>query len=226
MIRVLRAERIARRHAGRLEVLRINSLESPVIWFESDVDRRVKRCWLGVSVGVLIWLYSSLAASANESDHTAEELADLIVANGTNETAEERHTVELVGCVMTTYRWKYFEGEGFILYTSIRFNMQAASMSPIGPAGEPFLVLDGKKGKSSFQVFRMKAPEQARFERPARRKRQPDAIPSPRQAQEPYFYNMTDWFAITHDGLASNTKPANFARYFEEYKRRYCSFLG
>ena len=54
----------------------------------------MKRILCG-AVGLVCWMTPA----------TADTLKQILMETGHNETAQERHAVDVEGCIMTTYRW-------------------------------------------------------------------------------------------------------------------------
>lgn len=92
---------------------------------------------LVAGIAIVGWLCT--VAVADERSRK-QRLIDQIVASGTNESAEERHTVIVQECVMTTFRWRQYEDQGFVLWSSFLFDMVSAEFN-LGDsaAGELFV---------------------------------------------------------------------------------------
>ena len=52
---------------------------------------------------------------------TSDTLKQILIETGHNETAQERHAVDVEGCIMTTYRWVRQKSGEFTL--GRRFNL-------------------------------------------------------------------------------------------------------
>ena len=63
-------------------------------------------------------------AVANER----EDLEAAIVVAATHEDVDERHTVEIDDCLMTTFRWRDTPEHGWVLWTSFQFDMRRAQL--------------------------------------------------------------------------------------------------
>lgn len=180
---------------------------------------------MGLAAMVLAGFLPSLANAAGPPV-SREALIARIVSAGTHIGADERHTVVIDGCVMTTFRWRRTDDEGMILFSSATIPIGEAMILRSGDLGERYRYseIDGKR--AATLVFQMQGPDGARLEMPLRRATGAVTTPSPRKAQEPYVFVETGLFFITHEELASAAKPAAFARAFQRYKREYCSFVG
>ncbi|MEM9062031.1 MAG: hypothetical protein AAGD13_16335 [Pseudomonadota bacterium] len=150
-----------------------------------------------------------------------------LVESGANENETERHTIEINGCVMVAERWKHFEGEGFILFTSAKVNLTDTRLVYVQGKNH-FVAVDTANPENTLSVisFAMKPPAKAILEKPERRRARRDRTRSPRQAQEPYYFEEHDDFFIMHEMIDDPQKPARFADTFERYQRDFCDVAG
>ena len=99
---------------------------------------------------------------------------------GHNETAQERHAVDVDGCITTTYRWVRQKSREFTLWSSFQFDMTGAEL-PYN-RGAQFVAMPGPTGSQDTAIvyFQMCRPFEARFEKSNLRGKEAGSIPSPR----------------------------------------------
>lgn len=168
------------------------------------------------------------------SQVAAQDRASLIatiVSAATNETAEERHTVEIDDCVMTTYRWKNTKENGWVLWTSFLFGMPDADFSGWKKNSDK-LFLDSysrtENGRTQLAIisFQMREGLFAQHEKSVMRNRPSGTKPSPRGDGTTHFYDTQDNFYIVHKGPGVHQKAQSFTRGYKTYVERYCTFVG
>lgn len=178
------------------------------------------------TVATIISLFTTPLVAAER-----ETLVSSLVAAGTHETSEERHTVEVNDCQLTTYRWRNTETDGWVLWTSLVFGMADAAFD-VGKAGGDKLYLELKFGTAeeprevSIIAFKMADGIQARHEKSVLRKRRPGMEDSPRGDGSSHFYHMQDNFFILHEGPGVHAKAQTFTQNYKAYVERYCTFIG
>ena len=96
---------------------------------------------------------------------TADTLKQILIETGHNETAQERHAVNVEGCIVTTYRWVRQKSGEFTLWSSFQFDMTGAEL-PYNCCAQ-FVAMPGPTGAQDTAIvyFQMRAPFEARFEK-------------------------------------------------------------
>ena len=79
---------------------------------------------------------------------TADILKQILIETGRNETAQERHAVNVEGCIMTTYRWVRQKSGEFTLWSSFQFDMTGAEL-PYN-RGAQFVAMPGPTGGTGY----------------------------------------------------------------------------
>ena len=127
---------------------------------------------------------------------TSDTLKQILIEAGHNETAQERHAVDVDGCTMTTYRWVRQKSGEFILWSSFQFDMTGAEL-PFN-RGAQFVAMPGPTGSQDTAIlyFQMRAPFEARFERSNLRGKEAGSIPSPRNDGTTHSYEPQSVFSI------------------------------
>ena len=114
----------------------------------------------------------------------SDTLKQILIKAGHNETAQERHAVDVEGYIMTTYRWVRQKSEEFTLWSSFQFDMTGAEL-PYN-RGAQFVAMPGPTGSQDTAIvyFQMRRPFEARFEKSnLREKRQDPSHPHAMTAQ-------------------------------------------
>lgn len=160
---------------------------------------------------------------------TRNDLIAKIEAAGTNETEEYRHSVDVTGCAMTTYRWKNHEEKGWLLWSSFQFAMADTSFTPdaLSP-NQSFIGIETSKENDEFImiVFKMREGTLARFERHVLRETEKPRQPSPRNDGTTHYYIQSDQFMITQQGPGIVAKARVFTDSYKQYVREHCQFVG
>ena len=154
-----------------------------------------------------------------------ENLIASIVAAGTNNHEDRKHTVEISGCTMTTYFWHNVEDDGWVLWSSFVFAMQDASFSPmVAATGKPYASFND--GTHIFISFEMQNDQHARHEKSILRPKRGAATPSPRGDGTTHYFEMKKSFFISHVGPGVDQKADRFTKGLTTYAERYCTFIG
>lgn len=158
-------------------------------------------------------------------------LAAAIEDAGTNVFKDERHSVEIEGCQMTTYRWRDRPEHGWVLWTSVQVDMVDAEINEnkLRP-GEKFAyaVLDQGPPEIGFGLigFTMRPSTLARQERSILREPSKETHPSPRGGGSTHYYEYRKEFIFTLEGPSVAEKVRNFPTLYERYVEDYCTFTG
>ena len=157
---------------------------------------------------------------------TADTLKQILIETVHNETAQERHAVNVEGCIMTTYRWVRQKSGEFILWSSFQFDMTGAEL-PYN-RGAQFVAMPGPTGAQDTAIvyFQMRALFEARFEKSNLRGKEAGSIPSPRNDGTTHSYETSVSFFYMHYGQDVIAKADRFTRAFEDYRAEHCLLLG
>ena len=143
-----------------------------------------------------------------------------------NETAQERHAVNVEGCIVKTYRWVRQKSGEFTLWSSFQFDMTGAEL-PFN-RGAQFVAMPGPTGSQDTAIvyFQMRAPFEARFEKSNLCGKEAGSIPSPRNDGTTHSYETSVSFFYMHFGHDVIAKADRFTRAFEDYRAEHCLLLG
>ena len=157
---------------------------------------------------------------------TSDTLKQILIETGHNETAQERHAVDVEGCIMTTYRWVRQKSGEFTLWSSFQFDMTGAEL-PYN-RGAQFVAMPGPTGAQDTAIvyFQMRALFEARFEKSNLRGKEAGSIPSPRNDGTTHAYETSVSFFCMHFGQDVIAKADRFTRAFEDYRAEHCLSLG
>ena len=153
---------------------------------------------------------------------TSDTLKQILIEAGHNETAQERHAVDVDGCTITTYRWVQQKSGEFTLWSSFQFDMTGAEL-PFN-RGAQFVAMPGPTGSQDTAIvyFQMRA----RFEKSNLRGKEAGSIPSPRNDGTTHSYETSVSFFYMHFGQDVIAKADRFTRAFEDYRAEHCLLLG
>lgn len=176
---------------------------------------------------LLLSLFCLLTGMAHASGK--EDLILSIEAGGTNDFEDERHTAEIDGCQMTTYRWRDMPEHGWVLWSSFQFDMVDGILSANAGTQEPryhYAIMEKGVTERGLVViqFKMREGTFARFERSALRVASADTRPSPRGDGTTHYYQESDDFFIGMQGAGVAEKAKAFTEGYERYVREYCTF--
>ncbi|MEL6681054.1 MAG: hypothetical protein AAFQ09_00235 [Pseudomonadota bacterium] len=158
-------------------------------------------------------------------------LAAAIEDAATNEYQDERHSVEIEGCLMTTFRWRDRPGHGWVLWTSVQVDMVDAEINEnaLRP-GEKFgyAVRDPGPPEIGFGLigFTMRPATLARQERSILREPSMETAPSPRGDGTTHYYEYREEFFFTLEGPNVGDKLRSFPILYDRYIENYCTFTG
>ncbi|EKE67716.1 hypothetical protein B30_20071 [Celeribacter baekdonensis B30] len=158
-------------------------------------------------------------------------LAAAIEDAATNAFKDERHSVEIEGCQMTTYRWRDRPEQGWVLWTSVQVDMVDAEINEnkLRP-GEKFgyAVLDPGPPEIGFGLigFTMRPSTLARQERSILREPSRETHPSPRGGGSTHYYEYREEFIFTLEGPGVSEKVRKFPALYDRYVKAYCTFTG
>lgn len=157
---------------------------------------------------------------------TADTLKQILIETGHNETAKERHAVNVEGCIVTTYRWVRQKSGEFTLWSSFQFDMTGAEL-PYNCCAQ-FVAMPGPTGAQDTAIvyFQMRAPFEARFEKSNLRRKEAGSIPSPRNDGTTHSYETSVSFFYMRFGQGVIAKADRFTRAFEDYRAEHCLLLG
>ncbi len=176
----------------------------------------------------LVWSSSS---TATEKD----DLIANIVTGGTHEFEDERHTVEVSNCTMTTYRWKNHETAGWTLWSSFKFAMNEGHFTKDGNApNERYFIsvisanvaVEHDTAEFASWIFYIHAPEVASFERSNLRPQEEGDRISSRNNGTTHHIREEDRAIVMLEGPEVNAKAKLFTESFRQYVAKYCTFLG
>lgn len=178
-----------------------------------------------VCVGVLMGLAQPAFSSGQET--LAREIEDA----ATHAFEDERHTVEVDGCQLTTFRWRDRPDHGWVLWTSLKFDMVNAKLSEGGrETGQKYVYALLDKGPPEKGIalvfFTMREGTLARQERSILRERSGETQPSPRGDGTTHYFRDIDDFFFMMQGEGVETKTAIFAAGYEQYIADYCTFTS
>lgn len=168
-------------------------------------------------------------------DHTplrnAAELRAAILAGGHHETDEQRNSVSINSCTMTTQRWKNIKDEGWVLYSSFRFDMWSATLSFAREEGAPKYMYAGADSEPdpkgvALVGFKMRAGSEARFEKSVLRKPKGETRPSPRGDGTTHYYEQITNFFFSMQGIGVEDKARLFTESYDVYVREFCTPIG
>jgi len=160
----------------------------------------------------------------------ADERADLIaqiVAAGSNDAEEERHSVAIDECTMTTFRWKNMGDGTWKLWTSFVFYMPDVVLIG-GKDGRRYLhVPDAGDRELAVVNWEMKAGKTKIQEYAAERNIKGESRQSLRGDGTTHRIRETgNGFLYMHLGEGVGEKARVFTVGFAQYVRQYCTFLG
>ncbi|MEP5728674.1 MAG: hypothetical protein ABJL67_04790 [Sulfitobacter sp.] len=160
---------------------------------------------------------------------TKEALIRSIEDAGTNDYQDERHSVEIDGCQITTYRWRDRPDHGWVLWSSFQFDMVDAVLTANkGKSKERYLYarLEAGPPEIGFAIipFKMQEGTFARFERTVLRPSTELTRPSPRNDGKSHYFQKSDDFFIGHEGPDVAQKATAFTQGFTRYVAEFCTF--
>ena len=157
---------------------------------------------------------------------TADTLKQILIETVHNETARERHAVNVEGCIMTTYRWLRQKSGEFTLWSSFQFDMTGAIL-PYNHAAQ-FVAMPGPTGSQDMAIvyFQMRRPFEERFEKSNLRGKEAGSVPSPRNDGTTHSYKTSVSFVYMHFGQDVIAKADRFTRAFEDYRAEHCLLPG
>lgn len=166
-----------------------------------------------------------------EAQTRQQHLIDRIVASGTNESQEERHTVIVQGCTMTTFRWKRHEDHGLVLWTSFLFDLASVRFTEDkSNEGRFFIPIPDGSGNtdkdSALIVFTAIPPAVVRHEKSNFRPSKQEKTVSPRNDGQTHYYEFKKQVIIIQQGPEVIAKADTFTRSILEYTRDYCALTG
>lgn len=178
-----------------------------------------------ICAGLLMCLFQPVIAG--EQDALAREIEDAAM----HAFEGERHSVEVDGCQLTTFRWRDRPDHGWVLWTSFRFDMVNAKLSEGSrETGKKYVYVvsdDGPPEKGMALVFfKMRENTLARQERSILRERLGKTQPSPRGDGTTHYFREIDDFLFTMQGTGVEKKAATFAAGYERYVADYCTFTS
>lgn len=170
-----------------------------------------------------LWLGTSVAA---EDQETAGFLIAQITAGGANEFEGERHAVEVIGCQLTTYRWKKQKSGEWVLWTSFKVPMLFVDLGEntrvpgtffIPASTDPELVVILLTAKDGYDLI---------HEKPFLRKPKGEYTTSPRGDGTTHYYETKNSGVIVQQGPGVNENARMFSTAYRRYRERYCTFIG
>ncbi|WP_428511531.1 hypothetical protein [Roseovarius sp.] len=171
--------------------------------------------------------------SLSQAEDNKQALIATLIESGTHDFEDERHTVEVLDCTMTTYRWRNRPEHGWVLWSSFKFPMALGQiMETKGADGtpQPFASTNfgGERPPYNMVVisFEMPSDTPARFEKSTLRKRPEESWPSPRGDGTTHFYQKAENVNIVHHGPGVVDKARQFTSAFREYIENHCIFTG
>lgn len=174
---------------------------------------------------VAVFLFLSLPVHAESQSSRAAAIEEA----ATNTFKDERHSVEIDGCQMTTYRWRDRPEHGWVLWTSVQVDMVDAEINEnkLRP-GEKFgyAVRDPGPPEVGFGLigFTMRPSTLARQERSILREPSRETHPSPRGGGSTHYYEYREEFIFTLEGPGVAEKVRKFSELYERYVEDYCRF--
>lgn len=178
---------------------------------------------------ILIFLPLILASSAWADQRDA--LASEIENAATHAEADERHTAEINGCQMTTFRWRNRPEHGWVLWTSFQFDMSDAVLdeNKLIPT-EKYVYAEQSTGQpeTGFGVvaFTMKPGTLAQQERSVLREPSQEAKPSPRADGTTHYFEYRSNFFFSLKGQGVLEKVRSFTTLYDKYVSEFCVFAS
>ena len=156
---------------------------------------------------------------------TSDTLKQILMQTGYNETAQERHAVDVEGSIMTTYRWVRQKSGEFTLWSSFQFDMTGSEL-PYNPSAQ-FVAMPGPTGSQDTVIvyFQMRRLIEARYEKSNLRGKEAGSIQSPRNDGTTHYETFVSFFYM-HYGQDVIAKADRFTRGFEDYRGEHCLLLG
>jgi hypothetical protein len=174
-------------------------------------------------------LYSALFALPSYADTRADLIAQ-IQAGGKHDFGDERHSVQVEGCTLTTERWQNHPEHGWVLWTSLSFAMVDAALSEDKRTpGQYFFHIemnDDPAQDMMIVTFKMREGTTARHEKSVLRKSRKETRPSPRNDGTTHFYEDQTNFFFMFRGPGTLDKGQAFSTAYRQYKQDYCTFTG
>ena len=145
-------------------------------------------------------LCGAVAVACAVTPATSDKLKHILIDTSHNETAQERHAVDVEGCIMTTYRVVRQKSGEFNPWLSFQFDMTWAEL-PYN-RGAQFVAMPGPKGSQDTAIvyFQMRRPFEARFEKSNLCGKEAGSIPFPRNDGTTHSYETSVSFFYMHYG--------------------------
>lgn len=177
-----------------------------------------------------VWTGAVLADELEDIPETREALIAQIVAGGTNESAEERHAVEITECQLTTFRWKLQNDGEWVLWTSFDLPLLQVDFQELDPkTGHYFAAIENEDPNQNMVVMAFRAHDGVTIshEKPFLRS-QPkgDFTLSNRGDGASFFKEWKTSGAIIQEGPEVIAKAALFTSALHRYQQKFCIFIG
>lgn len=162
---------------------------------------------------------------------TAADLRAQIATGGTHANDEQRNSVSVDRCVMTTERWRNRPEQGWVLWSSFQFNMWNAELAYFqkDPPKNYFYAGEVEEPNPSGLVlvgFKMRGETTARFEKSEFRPRKGETAASPRGDGTSHYFERIDDFFFSMQGENVEAKAKLFTDAYIAYVRQYCTPIG
>lgn len=155
----------------------------------------------------------------------------MIVAGGKHETDEQRNSVRIDDCTMTTERWLNRADEGWTLWSSFQFDMFMAEFDFVQKDPVQHYIYAGEKSGDDpnglvLVGFKMRGEATARFEKSVHRPPKNETRPSPRGDGTSHYFEDTNSFFFSMQGSGVEAKANLFTQSFARYVASYCTPIG
>jgi len=162
-------------------------------------------------------------------------LAAQLIAAGTNEFEDERHSVQIDDCVITTYRWRDLPDHGWTLWSSFHFHISDVELAVTDPRIQESYIFvqdrdapSGEAAGTAIILFQSYGDILVRHERSVLREPTPTdrTGPSPRGDGTSHYYEWRSWFVVSLSGPFAMEKGRDFTRAYQRLASDYCTKIG
>lgn len=176
---------------------------------------------------LILVLFISFVSSLPASALDKAALKAQIEAGGRNEFNDERHSVQVDECQLTTFRWKQVENEGWVLWTSFEFPMVVVDLHDnlTTPEIDYYTYLEAP---DPMTLILFKGQEGIEFshEKPFLRKPKGEFTRSKRGDGTTHYIEYKSEGLIIHMGPDVREKAEMFTNGYIQYRQKYCMFIG
>ncbi len=177
-----------------------------------------------------VWTGAVLADELEDIPETREALIAQIVAGGTNESAEERHAVEIAECQLTTFRWRKQSDGEWVLWTSFELPLLQVDFQKLdSDTGRYFVAIEHEVPQENMVVMTFKTHEGIKIshEKPfVRSQPKGEFTLSDRGDGASFFKEWKSSGAIIQQGPDVIAKAAVFTNALHRYQQKFCTFIG